>query len=101
MKFADLVTSDIRLGILQVLAQDAGYACNEAILQSALNLLRADNVSRDKVRTEMDWLSEQGLITVEAVMDVKLAKLTNRGLDVAKGCSVVTGVRRPDPEECK
>jgi Fe2+ or Zn2+ uptake regulation protein len=99
MSFADLIAADIRLAVLQILAQDAGYAHNEMVLRAALREL-GHAVSRDRMRTELHWLSEQLLVTLADAGGVVVARLTDRGEDVAGGRSVVPGVRRPGPEEC-
>jgi Fe2+ or Zn2+ uptake regulation protein len=101
MDFSDLITQDIRLCILQILQQDPGYSCNESILQSAMGALTGHKVSRDKVRTELDWLAEQGFVSVEDVVGIKVARLTQRGDDVAAGRLITAGVRRPTPGECR
>ncbi len=94
--FADLIASDIRLVMLRCLNEDSGYALNESMLQSMLEAL-GHNVSRDKVRTELAWLAEQGLITVATVVSIQVATLTMRGADVAVGRATVPGVKRPRP----
>ena len=94
--FAELVTGDIRLVILRCLNEDAGYYLNESMLQAMLEAL-GHNVSRDRVRTELAWLAEQGLITVTEVVGVQVATLTQRGADAATGRATVPGVKRPRP----
>jgi Fe2+ or Zn2+ uptake regulation protein len=94
--FADLIASDIRLVILRCLNEDPGYDLNESMLQAMLEAL-GHNVSRDRVRTELAWLAEQGLVTVTVVMNVQVATLTQRGADVATGRATVPGVKRPRP----
>ena len=94
--FADLIASDIRLVVLRCLAEDPGYDLNESMVQSMLEAM-GHNESRDRVRTELAWLAEQGLITVATVMNVVVATLTARGADVAEGRSTVPGVKRPRP----
>ncbi|MEW6670214.1 MAG: ArsR family transcriptional regulator [Thermodesulfobacteriota bacterium] len=97
MKFAELLTSDIRLIILRILAEDGDYSHNEFILGDALALF-GHRVSRDKLRTELTWLKEQELIRTEDVSGVMVAKLTARGADVACGAAECPGVKRPRPE---
>lgn len=95
--FKSLLTSDLRLVMLRVMAEDAGYSMNESILQSALEMY-GHNVSRDKVRTQMRWLEEQGLIELEEVGGtVLVGKLTGRGLDCSQGKCRVDGVKAPRP----
>jgi len=97
VKFADLVDADRRLVILRALEEDPGYDLNEYVLQSVLEAL-GHTVSRDRLRADLAWLEEQGLVTVDEVAGVKVAKLTGRGSDVAAGRAVVPGVKRPRPK---
>jgi len=94
--FSDLVDEDRRLAILRTLAEDAGYSLNESVLQSCLDAL-GHNVSRDRVRTDLRWLEEQGLVRLDEVVSVLVATLTGRGTDVAAGRATVPGVKRPRP----
>ncbi|MDR2551439.1 MAG: ArsR family transcriptional regulator [Desulfobulbus sp.] len=96
MKFEDLVNADLRLVVLLSLAQDAGYAHNEYVLKEMLGHL-GHTVSRDKLRTELAWLKEQGLVELADVTGTMVAKLTGRGKDVSEGAVVVPGVKRPEP----
>lgn len=95
--FATLLTEDIRLVILRALECDPGYSHNESILHSILNEF-GHKVSRDRVKTELRWLEEQGLVSIHTVGNYMVAKLTGRGADVATGCTTVPGVKRPRPE---
>jgi hypothetical protein len=57
--------------------------------------MRGIGVARDRVRTELAWLAEQGLVKVEAFESIRVASITRRGQDVAAGLATVPGVRRP------
>ncbi len=96
MTFAELVNSDLRLVVLRSLAQDPGYAHNEYVLKQMLVQL-GHSVSGDKLRAELFWLREQGLVDLADVSGTVVAKLTGRGKDVAEGAAVVPGVHRPEP----
>jgi hypothetical protein len=96
MSFAHLIQSDIRLVILKALAQDLGYSHNDSILHAALGMY-GHKCSRDIVRTELTWLKEQGLISIEMVGETYVATITERGVDVAGGMVTVPGVKRPGP----
>ena len=94
--FAQGLTEDLRLTVLQLLAEADGYGLNSAIIKRAL----ADfghRPSGDKLDTEMQWLAEQGLLTVSTTAGLVVALLTRRGADVASGAARTPGVRRPDP----
>lgn len=50
------------------------------------------------MRNHLNWLEEQGLVQIERLSDgFMVAKITQRGLDVANGEAVVDGVKRPRP----
>ena len=95
--FSELVDADRRLVVLRCLREDPGYSLNESVLQAMLEAL-GHNVSRDRVRTDLGWLREQGLVTLEEVVSVQIARITGRGIDVATGTAIVPGIRRPRPE---
>ncbi len=97
MRFEELVNSDLRLVVISSLAQDSDYAHNEYVLKQMLGQL-GHKVSSDKLRTELAWLQEQGLVELQDVAGTVVAKLTGRGLDVAEGSVVVPGVHRPVPK---
>ena len=96
MSYRDLIAEHIRLSILQVLEQDAQYVHNETVLQSALSAV-GHGVSADRLRSEMAWLAEQGLLVVSDTGGLQIAKLTRRGGDAAQGRASVPGVARPRP----
>lgn len=96
MAFNDLVNEDLRLVILTALADAGGYTLNEAILRSILARF-GHRASQDRLRMEISWLEEQGLIAVERSAAVWIASITPRGADVAAGDAQVPGVRRPSP----
>jgi hypothetical protein len=96
-EFEKITQQDRRLVLLKLLTQDADYACNEYILREAIKPF-GHKLSSDLLRSELNWLGEQGLLVVSDVSGVVVAKLTQRGKDVADGCVVVPGVKRPEPE---
>ena len=97
LNFADITRADMRLVMLRCMAEDPGYALNESTLQLAVEMF-GHRVSRDQVRSEMRWLQEQGLLAVEAVSGILVAKLTGRGMDCAEGRCIVDGVKKPRPK---
>jgi Fe2+ or Zn2+ uptake regulation protein len=96
MSYRDAVDADRRLVVLKLLEAAGGYRANAHLLQSALEGF-GHSVSLDRVCADLDWLAEQGLLTVEHTGSVAIATLSQRGLDVAAGRSRVTGVKRPRP----
>ena len=96
--YGDAIAADRRICILRMLEQLASYSANESVVQIVLEQFGYSE-SRDAVRTDLGWLQEQGVITVEVVAGrIWVAKLTDRGCDVAKGRVSVPGINRPSPD---
>lgn len=93
-QFANYIREDQRLVILRVLANMPSYTANSSVLHGALTQV-GHNPSRDQIKTEIQWLAEQGLVTVEPVFDLLVARITERGTDVAAARTVVPGVKKP------
>ena len=94
----NLIIADQRLALLQALV-----ACNNDANQNILQTCLAQyghNISMDLVRNHMLWLEEQGLVRINRLDTDRLfvATITQRGLDVANGVSVVDGVKKPNPK---
>lgn len=94
----NVITADQRLALLQALV-----ACNNDANQNILQTCLAQyghNISMDLVRNHLLWLEEQGLVRINRLDTDRLfvATITQRGLDVANGVSVVDGVKKPNPK---
>jgi len=94
--YREYLAQDRRLVILRILSEIPGYNCNSSILGDMLPAY-AHQASRDMIHGDLAWLSEQGLVDVEAMATVQVATLTQRGLDVAADRATVPGVKRPGP----
>ncbi len=94
MSFADHLRKDVRLVSLRVLSETPGYRSNSSVIVSCLDRY-GHAVTRDQMKTELRWLAEQGLVELEEAGSVLVAKLTERGQDVAEGRAVVDGVAKP------
>lgn len=92
--YADFLRKDMRLVLLRILLEMPGYRANSSVLASMLHQLGHAS-TRDQVKTELRWLCEQGLITVEEVSSVLVCTLVERGQDVTEGRAVVDGVAKP------
>lgn len=91
-----LVMADRRLLILTLLAESNAYTASADLLHAVLpNMGHA--VSHDRLGTDLEWLHEQGLVSLERIGHVPMARLTSRGLDVAQGVATAPGVARPRP----
>ncbi|WP_416739245.1 ArsR family transcriptional regulator [Pseudomonas sp. NFX71] len=92
--YADYLRQDIRLVILRLLIEMPGYRANSSVLNTALDNF-GHTASRDQVKTELQWLTEQGAITLADIGPVLVATLTERGQDIAAGRARVPGIKRP------
>jgi Fe2+ or Zn2+ uptake regulation protein len=94
---ADRWREHLRISVLRVLEQAPGYAANDSILLDVLRSELGFGASRDQVRSEIAWLSEQGLVRAETfgAGGLTVATLTGRGQDVAAGIVTHPGVKRP------
>lgn len=88
----------LRLSILRVLAEAPGYSANDSLMTDVLRDDLGFACTRDQVRTELDWLAEQGLAVVTITAGIRIATATARGTDVAAGHASVSGVKRPSPK---
>ena len=96
----NVITADQRLALLQALV-----ACNNDANQNILQTCLAQyghSISMDLVRNHLLWLEEQGLVRINRLdagaSELFVATITQRGLDVANGLSVVDGVKKPNPK---
>lgn len=95
--FPSFLTEDRRLAILRLLESQESYRANESVLCTALDYI-GHSVSRDAVKSDLAWLEEQGLISLELVGGmISVATLSQRGVDVAQGRARHPGVKRPSP----
>ena len=92
MSFDETISQHLRITILRLLDEHNGTS-NDSLLCDLVTPL-GFSPSRDKMRTELNWLAEQGLIKCSdnGCMTVTL---TQRGEDVAKCRVTVPGVKRP------
>lgn len=98
MSIQAILDSQQRLVILRSLL-DIGGAANESILNDCLDQLGTGRVTRDRVKTLLAWLEEQGLVRIERLALVQVAHLTGRGQDVAEGRATVPGIKKPRAED--
>ncbi|PAL25490.1 hypothetical protein [Sphingopyxis sp. GW247-27LB] len=97
MSYADFHFQHVRLTILRILAEAPGYSANDSVLTDAVNAMGLV-CTRDQLRTNLAWLEEQRLLTqLHPTPTLTVATISERGVDVAKGRSVIAGVQRPSP----
>jgi hypothetical protein len=88
------LTEDRRLVVLRLLQEMPANRSNSSVIADSLNLW-GHHVSRDYVRTQLRWLEEQELVSIDDLDGVLVVTLTERGHDVATGAAVVDGVKKP------
>lgn len=98
MNFAERMTEDRRLVILRLLKDAPGYSVNTIVLKPAVQGI-GHKCSTDLIRSDVAWLEEQGLVSVERLEGVWVVTARRRGVDVANGDAVVPGVKKPEAGE--
>lgn len=93
-QYAEYLREDYRLVILRLLVEQTAYRANSSVLTMALDSY-GHTLSRDQVKTELNWLAEQGALKLEDIGPVLVATLTERGQDIATGRARVPGIKRP------
>ncbi|WP_321276934.1 hypothetical protein [Thiomicrorhabdus indica] len=93
MSFSQHVTEHIRRLMLEQLAQENDYAQNQLVMKQILSAF-GQSLSTDKVLAEFAWLQEQDLVTLSSFGGFTVAKLTERGLDIANGAAQMPGIAR-------
>lgn len=98
MSLQDIYESERRLCILTLMEEAPDYRLNHLILARAVSALMAPSVPGDVILADLAWLKSVGLVTIDEALEYPtIAKLTGRGLDVARGITIVPGVKRPEP----
>lgn len=85
----------LRLALLRALVSECRDGRgHESLLVDLVNAvyIAAD---RDQVRDTLIWLHGQKLVQVDIVAEAMVARITERGQDVAAGRAVVAGVKEP------
>lgn len=93
MPLKDIQNAHYRLSILRAL-EALGYTSNDSIVKDSCDAFGCV-MTTDNVKTNLRWLEEQSLVTVEKKGGYLIATLTSRGQDVAQGKAFVDGVKRP------
>lgn len=94
--YADHHAAHLRITLLRLLAEQPSYKANSSLLTDAADAV-GFATTRDKVKTELAWMAEQGLVRMQELDRLVVATLTERGLDVAKGRATAPGVKTPAP----
>jgi len=96
MSFAATYAASRRLALLRLL-REAGGSLNESILFKGAGQLGFARTSRDDIRDDLDLFKAADLIKETRYGDrLRIATLTDRGLDCAAGRLQVDGIEQPD-----
>jgi DNA-binding transcriptional ArsR family regulator len=95
-KYQDTLSEHARIAILRLLEEAPKYTSNVSMIKMLLHPLGI-GYTRDQVTTEVNWLKEQGLVTIEDHAGFMVVTATVRGLEVAQGIARHPGVQRPKP----
>lgn len=94
--FQETLAQDRRLVILRVLAESTAFACNEYALGTMCAAL-GHTVGHERLRQDLAWLQDAGLLCVGTTAGVQIPRLNARGAEVAAGTVHMPGVARPRP----
>lgn len=102
MSLQRLLDEDRRLVILRCLSEAHDYQLNESLLGRMVETLCLGIIGHDVLRGHLQWLSDQGLLSVEPIdmgggKQLWTAKLTKLGAEVARG-RPWPGIARPSPK---
>ncbi|WP_319775505.1 hypothetical protein [Breoghania sp.] len=96
--YLDWVISDGRLVILRALAEEMDNTLNETLISRVLDAF-GHKWAHDRVRDQLNWLSEMGAVKLTEAGSVQIASLTRRGLDHVERRTTIEGVARPSIPE--
>lgn len=96
MSYQDTVREHARIAILRFLEDAPRYTSNASMLSTQLPLLGIA-FTRDQVTTELHWLREQGMVTLEDNSGFIVATATTRGVEIAQGIARHPNIQRPRP----
>ncbi len=98
MNLQEIQNQDHRRSILWFLLYDSDYQLSEVMLKQCFDA-HGKSISSDLLKTQGQWLCEQGLTNSKNINGIDYIALTDRGLDVAKGNVRIAGVRDLRPSE--
>lgn len=94
MSMDRIVREDARLIILKALTAEIGNRLNSDLIRLSLESFGIAR-TRDWVHAELAWLADIGAVTLVDAGTVKVAALTQRGLDHVERRIALDGVKRP------
>lgn len=96
MSFDTIVRTEARLIVLKALAAEVNGRLNSELIRLSLESFGIAR-TRDWIHAELAHLVDLGAITVTDAGTVKVAALTQRGLDHVERRIAIDGIKRPSP----
>lgn len=94
--YFELQRRHARLAILRFVEGAPQYSTNASMLAQLLPHVGI-NYTRDQVVTELNWLRDQGMVTLAAHGGIVVATATMSGVEIAQGTGRHPDVQRPRP----
>lgn len=94
MSFDRIVREEARLIILKALAAEVNSRLNSELLRLSLESFGIAR-TRDWVHAELGYLQDIGAVTLTEAGTVRIAALTQRGMDHVMRTIAIDGVKRP------
>jgi hypothetical protein len=91
MSYADVMRASRRTFIVRLLVEAGGEA-NESVIRTCAFRGGFGHSTADDIRTDLDYLREQGCVTEEWAGSLRVVTVTERGEDCARGKIEVEGV---------
>ena len=96
MDYRDTVRRHRRLAILRHLEGSPEYTGNVSILEDVLTGVGLPS-TRDQVRTEINWLAENGFVVARDYDGFVVVTATQSGIEIAEARSAHPEIERPSP----
>ena len=96
MSYSDELRKHARLAILRFLEDAPRYTSNVSMLSEQLPRVGIA-YTRDQVTTELHWLQEQGMLSLESHGGFIVAVGNTRGVEIAQGIARHPEIQRPRP----
>ncbi|MDR1424273.1 MAG: hypothetical protein LBI92_06710 [Azoarcus sp.] len=93
----DAQQEDRRLCILGMLLESSRYMANDRVLRATLEQL-GHSVTAARVRADLSWLEDVGLISIRVTDGLLVTALREEGEEVARGIRQMPGVAQFDTE---
>jgi hypothetical protein len=94
MSFDRIMREEARLIVLKALTAEVNGTLNSELIRLALESFGIAK-TRDWVHAELGFLADVGALTLSDAGTVKIAALTQRGLDHVERRVAIDGVKRP------